>query len=104
MKMYRAHKALTTDHGTEIQCLEVIVPRPDKKPLVARFGGLRLRTNPFLKMIDVPEGADRWACRTELVQRLLADTCELCGSRENVEVHHIRKLADLKVPGRREKP
>ena len=33
--------------------------------------------------------------RTELVKRLLADTCELCGSRENVEVHHVHKLADL---------
>ena len=36
----------------------------------------------------------------EIVQRLLADECELCGSKENVEVHHIRKLADLKIKGR----
>ena len=41
---------------------------------------------------------------TELVQRLLADTCELCGSTESVEVHHIRKLANLKQRGRREQP
>jgi len=38
------------------------------------------------------------------VQRLLADTCELCGSQEKVEVHHIRALKDLKRRGRREKP
>lgn len=37
--------------------------------------------------------------RTELVKRLLADTCELCGSKENIEVHHIRKLADVKNKG-----
>jgi hypothetical protein len=36
---------------------------------------------------------------TELIKRLLADTCELCGSTERVEVHHIRKLADLRRPG-----
>ena len=42
--------------------------------------------------------------RSELLQRMLADTCELCGSNEKVEVHHIRKLADLEKPGRREKP
>ena len=42
--------------------------------------------------------------RSELLQRVLADTCELCGSKEKVEVHHIRKLADLEKPGRREKP
>lgn len=41
--------------------------------------------------------------RTELVQRLLAQQCELCGSQTDCEVHHIRKLADLDQPGRREK-
>jgi hypothetical protein len=30
--------------------------------------------------------------------------CELCGSELNCEVHHIRKLADLNQPGRKEKP
>jgi hypothetical protein len=42
--------------------------------------------------------------RSELLQRVLADKCELCGSKEKVEVHHIRKLADLEKPGRKEKP
>ncbi len=42
--------------------------------------------------------------RSELLQRVLADTCELCGSKEKVEVHHIRKLADLEKPGRKDKP
>ena len=40
----------------------------------------------------------------ELVQRLLADECELCGSRESVQVHHVRALKDLSRPGRSEKP
>ena len=42
--------------------------------------------------------------RTELVKRLLAEKCELCGSTENIEVHHIRKLADLKKKGQAEVP
>jgi group II intron reverse transcriptase/maturase len=44
--------------------------------------------------------------RTDLIQRLQAQTCELCGSQEDCEVHHIRKLADLKTRwhGRKEKP
>ena len=42
--------------------------------------------------------------RSELIKRLLADECELCGATEHIEVHHIRKLADLKVKGRRERP
>jgi hypothetical protein len=39
-----------------------------------------------------------------LLQRLLANACEACGSTENVEVHHIRKLADLNRQGRKSPP
>ncbi len=42
--------------------------------------------------------------RSELIHRLQADTCELCGSDKDIQVHHIRKLADLNKPGRRQKP
>ena len=40
----------------------------------------------------------------ELIGRLIAGRCEVCGETRNLEVHHIRKLADLKRPGRHEKP
>jgi hypothetical protein len=40
----------------------------------------------------------------ELVTRLLAGRCELCERSENVQVHHIRKLADLDKLGQPEKP
>ena len=40
-----------------------------------------------------------WNTRTELVQRLLADTCELCGSQDGVQVHHMRALKDLDRAG-----
>ncbi len=87
------------------KCLQVMVPRRDKRPLIARFGGLSLRRrkNAVLKEPEHINPYD-WVSRTELVQRLLADECEICGSRQNVEVHHIRKLSDLKIRGRREKP
>ncbi|WP_406210815.1 hypothetical protein [Streptomyces sp. NBC_01017] len=35
---------------------------------------------------------------------LLAEYCEIWETRTNVEVHHVRKLADLNRPGRRERP
>ena len=44
------------------------------------------------------------AKRNELIHRLFADRCELCEARNNLEVHHLRKLADLNKPGRRDKP
>ncbi len=38
--------------------------------------------------------------RTELIQRLLNNQCELCGKYGEVSGHHIRKLKDLKKKGR----
>jgi hypothetical protein len=38
------------------------------------------------------------------VQRLLADACELCGSTEQVEVHHVRALKDLNPKGGQHPP
>src|SRR6266516_8120461 len=34
----------------------------------------------------------------------LKDTCEVCESKEHVQMHHVRHLADLNKQGRREKP
>ena len=90
-------------HGS-LKALEVRVERGEgKKPLVARFGGIELRWCKRATINDQPGRIynDRW---NEVVSRLLADECELCGSELNCEVHHVRKLADLKQPGRREKP
>ncbi len=39
-----------------------------------------------------------------LIQRLLADRCEHCGSKGKVEIHHVRKLKDLHRPGRNARP
>ena len=42
--------------------------------------------------------------RNELIRRLLAGRCELCEKRTRLQVHHIRKLADLNKPGRPQRP
>jgi group II intron reverse transcriptase/maturase len=44
--------------------------------------------------------------RTDLIQRLQANECEICGSTNRCEVHHVRKLADLKNRwrGKKQKP
>ena len=102
--MARKYKATTeTAYGLR-KCLQVVVDRgKDKKPLVAQFGGIPLIRKHDAVLVDhTPQFL--MTNRSELLKRVLADECELCGSRERVEVHHIRKLADLDKPGRREKP
>ncbi|HEY4385605.1 MAG TPA: reverse transcriptase domain-containing protein [Ktedonobacteraceae bacterium] len=93
---------IQTPHGP-LKCLEVVMPREGKKPLVAQFGGIPLRQQKKAILHD-KQPLHQVNHRNELVQRLLANTCEQCGSTHNCEVHHIRKLADLQIKGRREKP
>ncbi len=103
-KMWRKYEATTTTpQGTTLKCLEVVVERTNRPPLTARFGGISLARQPFAKITDRPTTL-AGPIRNELLSRLLAQACELCGSTENIQVHHIRKLADLKVKGRKEKP
>jgi hypothetical protein len=53
-----------------------------------------LRWNQWVALDDNQNTAI-WNGRSEVVERLLAQECEFCGSQDQIEVHHIRKLADL---------
>ncbi|HGD0011879.1 TPA: reverse transcriptase domain-containing protein [Streptococcus agalactiae] len=93
-KMLAKYKTTTTStNGRTVPCLQVVVPREDKPPLVATWGGISLSYKKKTVIEDAPYQV--YGGRTELIKRLLANKCELCGSEENIEVHHIRKLADL---------
>jgi group II intron reverse transcriptase/maturase len=103
--MVRKHKAKVMTAAGPMTCLQVTIERDTgRPPLVARFGGIPLRRKTLATLIDSvhPYWVD--TRRSDLVKRLLADRCELCGATGNCQVHHIRKLANLHRPGRRDKP
>ena len=102
--IFRRYKStVQTAHG-ERACLEVVKQQGEgKRPLVARFGGIPLKRNRQAVLADQQPQRYRTE-RNELIKRLLADECEMCGSTVDIEVHHIRALRDLNVKGRREKP
>lgn len=103
-KMARKYKATTDTAAGPRNCFRVIVPRGEgKKPLVAQFGGIPLIRQQTATLVD--RSPNMFTIRqNELVKRLLVGCCELCGSSGPVQVHHIRKLVDLRQPGRKEKP
>jgi len=80
------------------KCLVCEVPNPNnpEKPLRAFMGGipLKIRKKPSLD-VDRLVWEPKYG-RVELTQRLLADTCELCGIVGNTEVHHINSIKELK--------
>ncbi len=93
-----------TGEGYTLKCTEVVVPRDEgKDPLTATFGGHPIKRD--VKAIPNDFELKRYtAVRSDLLTRMLADTCEVCGSTKGIEVHHIRALRDLNANGRKPKP
>jgi hypothetical protein len=87
-----------------VACKSPCTELAGRPPLVAQWGGISLARDTTLRpLTDDPPRI--WSNRrSELVQRLLADTCELCGSSNQVEVHHVRALKDLNPKGRKQQP
>jgi hypothetical protein len=83
--------------------LTVEVPREGRTPLIACFSVKPVRYDPQAVIQEPPLIP---VSRNELTTRLLANVCELCGSQEDIQVHHIRKLSDLgkRYAGRKEPP
>ena len=103
-RMARKYKGkINTPEGPR-KCLKVIVQREGKKPLIAYFGGISLIRKEKASIKDIPDNTAAHYSRSELIQRLMANECEMCGSHKNIQVHHIRKLADMNKPGRKRKP
>ena len=103
-KMARRYKTTIESPTGPRTVFQVSVERDrGRKPLLARFGGIPLRRARTAVLTDQrPVMAS--TRRNELIHRLLAGRCEICEDMVNLEVHHIRKLADLHKPGRRHKP
>ncbi|MCA1822495.1 MAG: hypothetical protein LC644_12340 [Pseudonocardia sp.] len=98
-KMAARHRAKTeTPHGPRT-CYEVVVGRgKDRKPLIARFGGIPLRRQRNAILQDRVPSRTRHP-RKELISRLVRGRCELCKRSGDVQVHHIRNLAELDKSG-----
>lgn len=104
---YRRYEGKRTVQGNTYKVLVVEVPTKNGTRYIY-WGGIPLKVvKPGTEILDDNNGRRNVALssRTDLIQRLQANECEICGSQENCEVHHVRKLADLKNRwrGRKEK-
>lgn len=104
-KVYRQYYQ-TSEHNVKALIVEHPNPNNPDKPFRAQLGEKPIKCQ---RMTVIRDQLDTWSPaynRTELTQRLVAQKCELCGSTHDIQVHHVRKLADLKkrYQGRREPP
>jgi hypothetical protein len=101
-QVYRRYSATVQTKDGPRKILRVVIERAGKAPLVAQWGAISLAWDDRARPTD--PAPTNWSSRTDLLDRLLADACELCGLQEDVQVHHIRHLKTLQQPGRRAKP
>jgi hypothetical protein len=105
-KIYQKYHATMEVDGLEYKTLAVEVPTERGKRLVY-WGAVPLKVVKVgYDTIQDEMPFELKLSQTDLVQRLQANTCEMCGSHENIQVHHVRKLSNLKQrwAGRKEKP
>jgi hypothetical protein len=104
-KMANKHKTtIGTPYGPR-RCFEAKREREGRKPLVARFGGIPLKRQKKAVITDYP--IDPIVPRrpgSQLLARLGRRQCEACGQQGRVEVHQVRKLADLAAGEGRQQP
>lgn len=94
--------------GKDMKVLEYRYTSKSGKEKAIVWGGFRMRRQ---RIREITRNYDRIvdgyaSRRSDLITRLMADKCEVCGKEEQCEVHHIRKLKDLKKRwlGRKAKP
>lgn len=73
-----------------------------------KIARVRHFTNHFIMMVSNAKGCRNIYCdtiprtvsitggRNSLMERLKLQVCELCGATDKLEMHHVRKLKDLK--------
>lgn len=106
--IYRRYRHTRTVDGFTYKTLQVAVPTQNGDRIIY-WGAIPLKV--------VQPGSEALVdqrrpytvltiAKSDLLQRLQAEQCELCGATDNVEVHHVRKLSDLKRrwQGRKTKP
>ncbi len=95
-RMSARYKAKTATPYGQRTCFEATVARQGRKPLVARFGGIPLKRNRNAIPRDHVPTPIR---HREVVQRLLRGECEICQNTDDIQIHQIRRLADLTTQG-----
>jgi group II intron reverse transcriptase/maturase len=103
-KISKKYSNIADIDGQKYKVIEASIKREGKKPITARFGAVSLARNPKPTFINDEKQKPFGKSRNEIIDRLKADQCEMCGKTGKVEVHHIRKLRDMHKKGRKRKP
>ena len=99
MNIVNKYKSTITIDGTTYKTIEVAIKSNNGKVYKAHFGGI-----PLVRKIacdanvinDDIVNIITSKHRSTLSERLLNSACAICGSTENIEMHHINKMKNIK--------
>jgi len=102
-KMVKKYQDNMRVDGKTYKVFKVVVEREEgKKPLTTHFGAIPLKRNPRPSRMK-----DNWKMigtkTSQLIDRMDKEECEMCGSTGDIEVHHVRKLKDVKQARKKRK-
>ena len=99
-KMARKYKATIGTPDGPRKCIQASTSRgPGKKPVVVTFGGIPLKRQKNAVIPDLNPAYPHHPRPREVVRRLLARECELCGQPADTQAHQVRRLSDLSQQG-----
>jgi group II intron reverse transcriptase/maturase len=109
-QVYRRYRTTTTINGRDYRILRAEITT-EHRHYSFDWGGIpltveRITHDPLNDHRRTFEAHQYYEHRSELITRLQAYRCELCDTEGPCEVHHVRKLVDLKRrwSGRKKKP
>lgn len=102
-KMNKKYRNQMEVAGKTYRVYTVRIDRKGKEPLIAHYGAIPLKRDP--KPASIKDELPKFGTnRSELIDRMMTNECEMCGNKGEIQVHHVRKLKDLITHGRKEKP
>jgi len=102
-KVHKKYSSTMEVAGKTYRVYTAKVERIGKEPLIAHYGAIPLKRDP--KPALIKDALPKFGTNhSELINRMMTSECEMCGNKGQIQVHHVRKLSDLKTPGRKDKP
>jgi len=102
-KISKKYGAEIEENGQRWKVIQATVEREGRKPYTATYGMVSLTRNPM--PVSLPDNRPKpvLKSRSEIIERLTSDKCEMCGKEGRVQFHHVRKLKNMHKPGRKKK-
>lgn len=98
-KIYDLYKGTHITNGKSYKVLKCTISSSVGKIYEAYFGAIPLIRKKAMDATVVDDNIIKiksYNYRSSLSQRLVHDVCEICGSNDKIEMHHINKMKDIK--------